>query len=55
MTNSSTAEELQPRERCPNCSSSLVHESKEPLEEYCIEPGCKYYRAEGVDGTVIRE
>jgi hypothetical protein len=51
----STAETLQPRERCPRCSSLLSHESRDPLEEFCIEPACDYYRAEGTDGTVLRE
>ena len=43
---------LEPRERCPYCNDLLVHESKDPLEEYCIT--CDYYRAKGGDG-VIRE
>lgn len=45
---------LDPRERCPKCDSPLVTESEDPLEEYCISPGCDYYRAAGGDG-VIRE
>ena len=49
------SEDLERRERCPTCSSLLVHESMDSLEEYCIEPGCDYYRAEGIDGRVIRE
>ena len=38
----------EPRERCPNCGELLVVESEEPLEEYCINMPCDYYRAEGV-------
>lgn len=38
------------RERCPDCSSLLVVESEYPLEIYCIEPGCDYYRADGAGG-----
>lgn len=54
MSENSANGDLQPRERCPRCSSLLSHESTDPLEEFCIEPGCDYYRAKGVDGTVIR-
>ena len=46
---------LEQRERCPRCSSLLEHADSEHLEEYCIEPGCDYYRAEGAKGEVIRE
>jgi len=45
---------LEARERCPKCGESLVHESRDPLEEFCIGFGCDYYRAEGGNG-VIRE
>lgn len=37
---------LEPRDRCPDCDSLLEHESIDPLEEFCIEPGCGYYRTE---------
>ena len=40
------SDDVEPRERCPECSSLLVTESVDPLEEYCIEPGCEYHRAE---------
>ena len=46
---------LEQRERCPHCSSLLEHADSGYLEEYCIEPGCDYYRAEGAKGEVIRE
>jgi len=42
------------RERCPKCGSLLQHESRDPLEEFCIAPACDYYRAEA-GGEVIRE
>jgi hypothetical protein len=47
--------DLEPRERCPYCDSLLDHAGKDPLEEYCIEPACDYYRAEAANGGVIRE
>jgi len=47
--------ELELRERCPKCGDLLEHESKNPLEEFCIAVTCDYYRAEGADGEVIRE
>lgn len=58
MTGQADADEygkLTPRESCPKCSGSVVVESEEPLEEYCIEPGCDYYRAKGGRTGVIRE
>lgn len=48
-------QDLMPRERCPDCDELLVTESADPLEEYCINPACGYYRAEGADGSPIRE
>jgi hypothetical protein len=54
MTDASTADNLQPRERCPKCASLVYHASIDPLEEFCFEPGCDYYRADGGD-RVIRE
>lgn len=48
------SEGLQPREHCPKCGESLVVESETPLEEFCINVPCDYYRAAGGDG-VIRE
>jgi len=53
MSNSSE-ESLEPRECCPKCGGSVEVESADPLEEYCINHPCDYYRAEGLDG-VIRE
>lgn len=38
--------DMEPRERCPKCNELLMHESKDPLEEYCINFPCDYYRAE---------
>lgn len=49
-----TAEGLEPRERCPDCSELLVVESEDPLEEYCINPACGYYRAADGNGGVIQ-
>jgi hypothetical protein len=46
---------IEPRERCPKCDALLMHESTDPLEEYCIDGPCDYYRAEIGDGEVIRE
>lgn len=45
----------EPRERCPKCDAFLYHESWRPLEEYCINGPCDYYRAEVGDGEVVRE
>ena len=50
-----SADALERQERCPRCSSLLEHADSEFLEEYCIEPGCDYYRAEGASGEVIRQ
>lgn len=50
----SESDELTPQEACPYCGGAVMVESEEPLEEYGIEPGCDYYRAEGAGG-VIRE
>jgi hypothetical protein len=47
--------ETDPREHCPKCGALLYHESRDPLEEYCIGDPCDYYRAEIGDGEVIRE
>lgn len=47
--------DLKPRERCPKCGELLVTESEEPLEEYCINQPCDYYRAAGGRNGVIRE
>lgn len=47
--------ELEPRETCPKCGSTLVTESEDPLEEYCINHPCDYYRAAGGRSGVIRE
>lgn len=41
-----TCEKMVPRERCPFCASLIMVESKNPLEEFCIEGQCEYYRAE---------
>lgn len=46
--------DVEPRERCPNCGDLLEHASRDPLEEYCINPVCGYYRAES-GGEIIRE
>lgn len=47
-------DDLEPREQCPKCGANVVTESKDPLEEYCIDFNCDYYRAAGCGG-VIRE
>ena len=46
---------LEPREQCPKCGGSVEVESEDPLEEYCIEFNCEYYRAARFGGGVIRE
>lgn len=50
-----TDKDLDPRKRCPNCTTLLMHESLDPLEEYCIGPGCNYYRSEMANGEVKEE
>ena len=40
-----------PRKRCPRCTELLEHESKDPLEEFCIVAPCDYSRAEGIHDT----
>jgi uncharacterized protein with PIN domain len=55
MTNDDlTAGDLQPQERCPTCGGAVEHVSREPLEEFCSNVPCDYYRAKGMDGEVIR-
>ena len=49
-----TADDLQPRERCPKCSGPVEQVSDDPLEEFCLNAPCDYYRATTVNG-VIRE
>jgi len=49
-----TCEKPIPRNRCPDCNSQLMVESKDPLEEYCIDGACQYYRAQTLGG-IIRE
>lgn len=46
---------LEPRERCPVCGELLVVESEDPLEEYCTNHPCDYYRAELAGGGVREE
>jgi hypothetical protein len=46
---------LEPAEECPVCGGSVEHESVDPLEEYCIEYQCDYYRAAKFGGGVILE
>lgn len=49
-------EQLEPREICPKCGArEIVVESKDPLEEFCINHPCDYYRAAGGRNGVIRE
>lgn len=49
-------ESLQPREVCPKCGArEIVVENADPLEEYCINHPCDYYRAEAAGAGVIRE
>lgn len=55
MSNEKSDNDLQPRERCPKCGGSILVESTDPLEEYCLNHPCDYYRAEGSEGGVIRE
>jgi len=52
---SGNSDSLEPREYCQKCGEPLVHESRDPLEEFCINGTCDYYRAKGIDGSVIRE
>jgi uncharacterized protein with PIN domain len=52
---SSTAEDLQPRDRCPTCSGAVDQVSDDPLEEHGIEIGCGYYRAKTVGGVIEDE
>lgn len=40
------------RERCPKCGDLLVVESEDPLEEFCINGPCDYYRADGLNGVI---
>lgn len=54
-SDSSDTGDLQPRDRCPECGELVELVSVDPLEEHCIGFACNYYRALGVDGTVIRE
>lgn len=51
----SESDELTPREACPDCGGTVEVASADPLEEYGIEPGCDYYRAEVAGGGVVRE
>lgn len=46
---------IESRERCPKCDALLYHESQHPLEEYCIDGPCDYYRAEIDDGEGVRK
>lgn len=44
------ADDLEPNDRCPECTGPVVVECEDPLEEYCLE--CDYYRAEGAKGEI---
>lgn len=55
MTADDSEKNLQPRDRCPDCGGAVHTESVDPLEEYCLNYPCEYYRAAGGPDGVIRE
>jgi len=46
---------FEPVDRCPVCAGAVDVESEDPLEEFCIEFNCEYYRAEVAGGGVTIE
>lgn len=46
-------EDIEPRDDCPVCGSSVEQVSVTPLEEHCMEFTCDYYRAEAGDDVIL--
>lgn len=50
------AEWIEPAQSCPKCGArEIMVESADPLEEFCLNHPCDYYRAELAGGGVVRE